>query len=179
MLTDHDYTMNVLARRSTQWHGDKMDTDDLKSALAEFIEAGNRLDRVKKTLFYGRDFRWDADQENLPVHTPTPAVGLQGTDIIHAILGAATEGVELVEALYKFFIDSPGDAGFDHVNLQEEFGDLAWYRALGLFALNQTHQQNIEQNDAKLEKRFGPAFTQEAANNRDLAGEREVLEGNS
>jgi NTP pyrophosphatase (non-canonical NTP hydrolase) len=179
MLTDHDYTMNVLARRSTQWHGDKMDFSDLRDVLAEFIEVGNRLDRAKKTLFYGRAFSWGENADNFPIGTPTPAVGLQETDIIHAILGAATEGVELVEALHKFFFDSPGDEGFDHVNLQEEFGDLAWYRALGLFALNQTHQQNIEQNDAKLEKRFGPAFTQEAANNRDLAGEREVLEGNS
>jgi hypothetical protein len=176
-MNDEQYTRNVMARASTQWHGEKIDFEDLREALQEFIVAGNRLDRVKKALMYGRDFQYEKGHTGMPIVTPTPPIPEHEQGIAHAILGAATEGVELVEALYGYLFDNKE---FDIINLQEEFGDLAWYRALGLQHVNQTHVENLIQNDAKLEKRFGPVdvgFTYKAVNERDLEGERAVLEG--
>lgn len=175
-MNDEQYTRNVMARASTQWHGEKIDFNDLRDVLVDFIAVGNALDQVKKSLMYGRDFSFNGyDKEEVAIETPPIPEHEQG--IAHAILGAATEGVELVEALYGYLFDNKE---FDIINLQEEFGDLAWYRALGLQHVNQTHVENLIQNDAKLEKRFGPVdvgFTYKAVNERDLEGERAVLEG--
>lgn len=178
MLTDEQYTQHVLARASTQWHGEKLDFDDLKDVLSSFIKVGNRLDLVKKALMYGREIVDGTDPFFiLPVETVTPPIPETDQAIAHAILGIATEGVELVEAFYAYLFQGKP---LDHINLQEEAGDVQWYRALLLHALNQTHVENITQNDAKLEKRFGPVsvgFTCKAANERNLVGEREVLQG--
>lgn len=176
MLSNEEYTRRVLARASTHWHGEKMDLEDLHEALKGFIEWGNRLDRVKKALMYGRDYIYDKGNNILPVDSPCPDIPDHEQGIAHAILGAATEGVELVEALYAYLFENKP---LDHVNLQEEFGDLQWYRALGLYHVGQTHEQNIAQNDAKLETRFGPVsegFTYKAVNERDLDAERFTLE---
>ncbi len=177
MITDEQYTQHVLARASSQWHGEKIDFDDLQYVLKEFIAWGNALDSVKKSLMYGRDFQ-GVEGTSLPIDNITPPIPEHYQPIAHAILGVATEGVELIEALYSYLFEKKD---LDWFNLQEEFGDVAWYRALGLHCVNQTHAQNIAQNDAKLEKRFGPikeGFTYKAVNERDLEGERAVLEGN-
>lgn len=176
ILTDEEYTRRVLARCSTEFHGNKVDGDDFKEALKEFIEAGQRLDRIKKALFYGRDFSWDGEGLVQEVDRPIAEAVRNGAVLVHAILGIATESVELCEAALVSF-DSPN--GYDIVNLQEEFGDANWYRTLALSVLGQTHEENIIQNDNKLEKRFGPVFSEQAANERDLDAERAVLEGKS
>jgi NTP pyrophosphatase (non-canonical NTP hydrolase) len=177
MIIDEQFTQHVLARASTEWHGDKVDFNDFTEALKEFIEAGNRLDRIKKALFYGRDFAWEADGVVLPTETPTVGGSPNGNAMTHAILGVATEGVELCEALLKGLTDP---THVDKINLAEEFGDVAWYRALGLSVLDETHIENINRIDKKLEARFGPVdvgFSADRANNRDLDTERKVLEG--
>jgi NTP pyrophosphatase (non-canonical NTP hydrolase) len=174
-MNDEQYTQHVMARASTQWHGEKVDFDDLKEVLKDFIEHGQRLDRIKKSLMYGREFEWEEDVVQV-VETETPPIPEHEQGIAHAILGCATEGVELVEALNDYLFNNKE---FDLVNLQEEFGDVQWYRALGLQHVNQTHVENITQNDAKLEKRFGPVdvgFSYKAVNERDLESERKVLE---
>lgn len=168
-----EYQRHVAARASTSFHGEMIERSDFYDALAFFISAGNRLDRVKKSLMYGRPYEEDYEPGNGIKEQPTE----QEQIIIHAILGFATEGVELVEALMKFFFEGEK---FDFINLQEEFGDGEWYRALGLTALGQTNAENLDQNDRKLEKRYGPVadgFTYKAANERDLTGERSILEG--
>lgn len=179
------YQQRVLARASHCWYNEKLDIEDLQEALKEFIESGNRLDRVKKALMYGRDFQYIEGQENIPVQAPCPIPNERDQRLIHAMLGVATEGVEMMEAVQRFFFGDTDYEGvkcvdsvpFDEVNLQEEFGDTEWYRAFGLSELNQTHEENIRQNDDKLEKRYGSTFTEEAANNRNLNTERKVLEG--
>lgn len=167
------YTRNVQARCSDEFHGHLVDECDFKIALAEFIEAGNRLDRLKKSLFYGQPFSYNEGREGLVVDCPLETPNSFARTLIHAILGVATEGTELVEALFAYISDQP----WDIVNLCEEFGDLEWYRALGLSALGETNEHNLQRNDRKLELRFGPAFSAEGANTRDLEAERKILEG--
>lgn len=174
MLNDEEYTKRVLARASHRWYADKLDIEDFFEVLDEFIDAGNRLDRVKKALMYGRDYTYLADGRVHKVDEATPIIPERDQRICHAILGIATEGVELVEAMRDYF---QKDKPFDDVNLQEEAGDVAWYRAFLLSELNQTHIENIEQNDCKLERRYGKTFTENAANVRNLEAERKALEG--
>jgi len=172
------YQQRVLARASHRWHNELVNFETFMAVIEDFIEAGNRLDMLKKSLMYGRDcpdlnaalgLRAD-DQTPLPSQEE---LGEEVCRIFHACIGSATEGVEMMEHMRDIFEGKP----VDHVNLQEEFGDAEWYRAFGLSVLGQTDEQNRDQNDAKLTARFGDTFTEEAANNRDLAGERNILEG--
>ena len=66
---------------------------------------------------------------------------------------------------------------FDEVNLKEELGDLFWYNAI-LFREYKLDLDDVLQiNIDKLNKRYGAKFSEEAAINRDLKAEREILEG--
>lgn len=94
--------------------------------------------------------------------------------LIHAVLGMASEAGELADALKKHIIYKKV---LDEVNIVEEIGDLAWYQALGLSAVKRTLQEALEKNNAKLRVRFGDKFREDAAVNRDLAAERKALEG--
>lgn len=174
------YQTRVLARASHRWYADKVDVGDLEEVLQEFIRWGNALDGIKKSLMYGRDYLshpWSRGEGPAPVNHVIPVPDEIDQRLIHAMLGVATEGVEMMEAVQAFFFRGKK---FDQTNLQEEFGDTEWYRAFGLANLNQTDEANRIQNDTKLEARFGSTFTEEAANNRDLENERRLLEnGNS
>lgn len=103
----------------------------------------------------------------------------QSIRLLHAVMGLATESGELMDALKKhFFYGKP----LDFVNLKEEFGDKEWYTALGLDALMSGYEEIWETNINKLRARYKDLsgnpnkFTEDAAINRDLVKEREVLE---
>jgi hypothetical protein len=103
------------------------------------------------------------------------------TRIMHAILGYFTESGEMLEFLDNA-LDHP-DTLPDYVNLREEVGDVDWYKAVlfdtmrgvfpdVIFDENQIREMII----AKLKARFGNKFSEAAANDRDLAAERTILE---
>ena len=97
-------------------------------------------------------------------------------DVTHAIVGISTEGGELLDVVKKaMFYGKP----VDYVNLDEEIGDVLWYIAIYCAARGVGIEALMAQNIAKLQKRFPAAFTEEAANNRNLAAERETLEQHS
>lgn len=93
--------------------------------------------------------------------------------LIHAELGCCTETGEAQDMVKKALIYGKP---FDKVNVLEEAGDQLWYIALKLHATGYTMEQAMERNIAKLRKRFPERFTEEAAINRDVVAEREVLE---
>ncbi len=98
------------------------------------------------------------------------------TDIIHAAIGISTEAGELLDPIKKLlFYGKP----LDHVNLDEEVGDLLWYIVLYCNARGITIFDLMETNYAKLRTRYGEKFTQDKALNRDLDAERSVLEGDA
>ena len=181
-MNEELYKRNVVARASTEWYGEKAILSHLRADLFGFFEFSENLDKTKKAIFYGRGEREYADSascKNLPDHI-NPV-------LFHALLGVLTEAGEiamaLLKALPKNYYIASGEP-IDAVNIQEELGDTNWYRVLALHHLGQSDAENRAQNDAKLEKRFGPVtdenqyvFTEIAANNRDLETERATLEG--
>jgi len=95
-------------------------------------------------------------------------------DVLHGAIGIATEGGELLDAVKKHvFYGKP----FDHVNAEEELGDVLWYVAIVARRLGVSMDRIMEKNIAKLRKRYPEKFTETAALNRDLDGERKILEG--
>ncbi len=168
-----DYIANALRTKSDKSYGDNVSLVDFKLAIQDAIDASAVLDKIKKTLFYGKDAK-GTYKPNAWVVAGTIAGALndesnaKAIDIIHCILGKATEAGELLELLI-------GD-GFDLVNYTEEIGDGRWYDAIGLAAVDFSFDGAQEMNVAKLRKRFPEKFTEQAANNRDLDAERKTLE---
>jgi NTP pyrophosphatase (non-canonical NTP hydrolase) len=160
------------------------------TALAKAIIAlGNILDAMKKNTFYGKPFDNDKileyanearnNSQRIYATASYKAIGEPidirqariNTRIFHSVVGIVTEAVELLEA-----IDLDSDQ-VDEVNLREEFGDLAWYIAIGLDETNSSFEQVLDRVIAKLRARYPEKFTSENAINRDLVKERKVLEG--
>jgi NTP pyrophosphatase (non-canonical NTP hydrolase) len=177
-----------------------VDYDQFLHVLNATIGAGNLLDVAKKDIFYGlpkneakltaRQQRLD-DNSNLAFRAASAARNnihyagnRHGTDpinlskinprVAHAVIGLATESIELLEAL-KLAIES--DQPIDEVNVLEELGDLAWYLAIAVDSLNGNWDTILEANIAKLAKRNqGNTFNADATINRDVVAERQLLE---
>lgn len=174
-----DYIAEANVTASNNYHGDKVRLSHIVGTLYQAIDALRQLDAIKKTLFYGRD---------LPVPYAHHAIepGCQGIPamidaenpnrgefLLHSIVGTATEAGELLELLHKVLV---GKANFDEVNFIEEIGDGFWYAAIGLGAIGSNFGEVQYRNIAKLRHRFPQKFTEYDANNRDLFGERRILE---
>jgi NTP pyrophosphatase (non-canonical NTP hydrolase) len=147
-------------------------------ALKTFIAAGNILDCVKKNVFYGKDtedemFKWcqAIRYYQFQLEDIDPELELDPR-VFHALIGIATESSELMEALEK----SVHGEQLDYVNVLEEFGDVNWYEAIGIDAMNGDFDNILNTNIEKLRKRFPEKFTSEHAIERDVEAERATLE---
>lgn len=174
-----DYIEEAHVTASDKYHGAQVSLSYFVGTVAEAIEALNRLDEIKKTLFYGRDCGIPAPEVGAPTLANLPAWisdhpehDAAAVNVIHAIIGKATEAGELLEALAAV---ANGEA-FDAVNAIEEVGDGFWYDALLLRAIGSNFGEAQSVNIAKLRRRFPNAFTEFDANNRDLFEERKILE---
>jgi len=166
----------------------------LGSVLQIYVAAGTMLDQIKKNAFYDKEFDTDKLTEEFinivgSLDTLKPSIdGIKHANtkmmpdpgkqelsinprIFHAIIGTATESVELVEALVKSFDVSH----VDDVNLLEEFGDIMWYFAILCDEMGGDWQQTLDTNIAKLKARYPDKFTNDKAINRDLTSERVIL----
>lgn len=93
--------------------------------------------------------------------------------LIHAQMGMQTECAEFTDALKKsLFYGKKLDA----VNLKEELGDLMWYMAIAMDELGTDFQTEADRVIKKLKHRYPKEFTKDKAENRDLKGERDLLE---
>lgn len=169
-MDEQTYMRNVLARNSGQFNPHLVDIMDVSDLLGELCEREPMLDAIKKALVYGRTDKY-AEFFQLPVDNPLDEGLHEHSQLIHAVLGHITESLELAKAL-KRLID---EGKLDTVNILEELGDANWYRVFGLHALGQTEADNREQNDRKLELRYGPTFSSERERIRDLQAEAAVL----
>jgi len=168
----------------------KVNTEILSNVIAMHIASGNVLDQIKKHAFYGREY----DYNKIDDHLVEIAQSLQSLvsftfedleketildidpRVFHAILGTATESVELLEALEY----TGGE--MDLINIGEEYGDLNWYQAIFCDAVGVEWEVILDTNAEKLFKankaRYKDGFTNNDANKRNLDGERDVLSSN-
>lgn len=170
------YISDAKRTLSPSWHGDKVAKHLFVGIINSCIKAANDLDKVKKTLFYGRDNNLNpalgqSDISSLPSSMVMP-VGADAANVIHAILGKFTEAGELLEALKACM---NGEA-FDRVNAVEEIGDGFWYDAILLDEMASDFMDAQRINIAKLRARFPDKFEAVQANERDLTAERAILE---
>lgn len=94
--------------------------------------------------------------------------------LAHGAFGLADEAGEFAGAIKAHvFYGRP----LDLVNLKEELGDMFWYLALICDEMDINFADVMEANSRKLHTRYPGKFSSQAANNRDLAKEREALEG--
>lgn len=138
-------------------YGKPIDLVELNSQLSEMKASGNYME---DTLNY---------KHGLGVLCNNGDVNIR---LLHAAIGMFTESGELLEALLKQLNGMP----LDKVNFGEEIGDNRWYEAIVIDELGISEDQILRTLLAKLLKRFPEKFTSEAALNRDLVGERKVLE---
>lgn len=179
MTKDFDYLALSARTNSAQFNGDLVSLKTFYDTLENFIRASVALDRVKKLLFYGTDpskgrfpdARYGDERANVARET---LGGPEAANIIHGILGVATEAGELCEMLLKATRDEERP---DMLNLFEETGDVKWYLAMLSRAQGIDWDTDERANIDKLKKRYPDKFTSEAANNRDIDAEREALEG--
>lgn len=175
-----DYIEEAHVTASDKYYGERIPLNHFKQVVGEAIKALNKLDAIKKALFYGRN-------TGIPAPVPEKDKTLKqapywisdnseedqaATNVIHAIIGKATEAGELLEALAATIVE--GET-FDAVNAIEEVGDGFWYDALLLKALKSNFGEAQSINIEKLRARFPNAFTEYDANNRDLFEERKIL----
>lgn len=171
-----NFVRQALVTCSPLFHGDMVSVPQFKGRLNGAIDALNKLDQVKKSLFYGRDNNLISDGQADVSHYPNTFAGTPSPvaiDIIHAILGMATEAGELLEALRDIINGHP----VDWVNIKEELGDSFWYVALLANQGDFTFEEVQELIISKLAARFPDKFAAFNANNRNLTVERAILEG--
>jgi NTP pyrophosphatase (non-canonical NTP hydrolase) len=174
-----NYIQEAARTKSPNFYSDDISVETVVGALRDFIRAGNVLDKLKKSLFYGKPYEeqqfasYDGIRNEMMM-TIFPELKQDEVDTIHGILGIATESTELVEALVKWLEGAP----LDSVNIAEENGDIMWYQALLLAIAGRTFSTEQVRNIAKLRARFPDKYSDDAANNRDLDTERKVLETN-
>lgn len=173
------YQAEAQRTKSPAFYGNAVSRRIFIERVYEAIAALRLLDEVKKALFYNKQFKGIAPGEleltsnALQLHNmaPTPQ---QGIDLIHAILGKATESGELLEAMMRSLANN--GVPFDTVNFIEEVGDGFWYDAIGLEAIGSSFHYVADLNNRKLRNRYPNKFTENEAIDRNLAAERETLE---
>ena len=184
--TQFDYQEECAVTLSDKYYGERVSLRAFRVLLAECIDSLDKLDKIKKALFYGRDvpeaFASQLGQlnlRNLPyfIHksndgTETEITEDGATAIVHAIIGNATEAAEQLEML----LNSLDGQTFDALHYVEEVGDTQWYNAVGLRAVGCTFDTCNRMNIGKLRKRFADKFSEYDANNRNLFAERAALE---
>ena len=163
-----NFIEEAIKTKSPNFYSEKVSELFWEDVSQSFIQYGESLDDIKKTLFYGKIDFTEGSIPNL-----NTKVGHLDEDIVHGILGVATEGVELVQALAK---SMQSGEEIDLVNIKEEMGDVFWYLAILANRLGVSFEDVQETVIKKLRHRFPDKFSNEKANDRDLDGERQILE---
>lgn len=157
----------------------------LGSTLQQIKSLGRILDQIKKHVFYGKEYNSGAMAQDIElaaegmktmqtlthdeIENKEYDVGIDPR-VFHAVVGVATESVELLEALR--FHHTP----MDLVNMREEGGDICWYLSILLDAAGGDWDTVLTNNIDKLRARYPEKFTSEDAINRNLDAERTILE---
>jgi hypothetical protein len=120
----------------------------LEEKLKSFIALAKEIDEIKKFIFYGKGTVDDGKMigpwiKDFPYRP------------CHSILGLITESGELAELLYEKMYNL-NECGIEVIS--KEYGDIAWYWAQGVDSLEMEGSVVLEQNIAKLIKRYPEKF---------------------
>ncbi|KKL96840.1 hypothetical protein LCGC14_1840420, partial [marine sediment metagenome] len=110
------------------------------------------------------------ESPNIPLKDSFPE-GL--SRVLHSALGCGDESGELIKII-KDHLFYGKELTF--TALKEEYGDLLWFIAQGLNAMNSSFEEVMAMNISKLRKRYPHKFEHSKAINRDVSAELAVLE---
>jgi NTP pyrophosphatase (non-canonical NTP hydrolase) len=174
-----DYQAETDKTASKTYNGSTTPLSELASDLRIFIAASQKLDKHKKVLFRKRS-RADAGFSPGTEIDPWNPVATVGTvfdeydeDLLHGVIGVATESGELAEIVYKKLILG---GEIDITNVREEIGDVLWYLSRLIKYSGTTWLTEMKRNINKLRLRHGATFDAARDANRDLSAERTLLE---
>lgn len=144
---------------------------DILALLRSVRGFGERLNTYKRYVYYGKRAPDMPEPVTPALSIPLPMTDnvVRRVDIVHSVIGIATELAELVECLNR--------PDFDAVNFGEELGDLLWYLARGASADDRWLTAIGHANIAKLKARYPDKYNDQNAVDRDLSAERKTLEG--
>lgn len=163
-----DYEQRAMRTLSPNYFPQHVDDAYTKDVLSSIAVACDTLDKIKKVMFYGK-----ANLDHSVMFPLTDVSKSVTPDLVHAIIGIATEAGELVLALLKAMEEGHK---IDLVNCGEEGGDIMWYMALLSKATGVTIDKMCEVNLKKLSDRYPEKFDDFLAEHRDLNKERKTLE---
>jgi NTP pyrophosphatase (non-canonical NTP hydrolase) len=146
----------------------------ISDIFEEQIMLSIRLDLLKKFIFYGKGEIESTGDPAHHLHNRHQILDEQVIRLLHCAIGMATETGELMEALKNHIYDG---LPLDEANIGEELGDGCWYIGIGADAIRKSLTDILATNNSKLRHRFPDKFTEYHAENRDLEGERAILEG--
>ena len=145
---------------------------ELIYTIHELLDKCDRLDQLKKIIFYGKENKLNWEDVLDTNHQINPVNDVK-KQTLHAAIGVVTESIEILSSVFVSLIKNKE---FDLVNISEELGDGDFY--LSIFKRNfgfrdsQLRKTNID----KLAARYGDKFSDYAALNRNLDIERDILE---
>jgi hypothetical protein len=169
-----DYQAEAYKTCSPHWNPHNVEFDGLLRTLSQFVDLCGVLNVYYKLLLRGKTpdqvgMIAPAYDASLAAHGGTfPASEI---DLVHAILGGASEIGELVEVALDMLEGKPAD----RVNVIEEVGDMRWFLNLALRWADCSDLQCEMTNIDKLHGRHGSAFDIFRDANRDLERERASL----
>lgn len=174
-FTMESYQHDALVLESPVTDAVKERTRKLMPAIMDTLGCGmfqgKMADNLKRRLFYG--------QEGLA--TNFCAIDLSPEQLhrleemirpIHAFLGLFGECEEIAKVIGDYIVNGTKP---DDLNCEEEAGDFLWYLNQWLSCFGSNIPKAAKRNIAKLRKRYPNKFSEQAAQNRDVAAERAAM----
>lgn len=169
--TVEQYTEAAMRTKSPHCDLNHVETERLLTLLNMAQAVGGMARDIKRAVYSGKSVDEVPNELSL---LGTPIAGMN-PDIFHAALGVLNEAGEVAGAMLKFV---HGEST-DFTNMDEEMGDLDWFRILYCVGRGIPVQQLWERNIAKLAARYPGKFDGGKLDdaNRDKAAEDAALRG--
>ncbi len=160
----HELAMRTAAGPEV-FHYAADDDESFFAAVFSYLRAAARLDEWKSKLFYNKIkpsqigiFGPDFSDDSLSLAV------VVNPQLIHAVLGVATEGAELMHDLVRFCDEGPGVELA--LNMEREQGDVDWYQELLATSIGIPVEDSRKTNIERLAKRYPDKFSEAAALDR-------------
>ena len=195
-MTPDQYIKNVLRTESPSF--DLIDTRILHGVIGCCTEAGELLEAIKPSMFYSGfldkvnlkeevgDILWyigvtlnacqltfeDIMDKNTTLSV-NPLQQTPNTVIYHGVIGCCIESGNMLDIVKKSLFYS---RELPFIDIKYKLISIVWNIRIILEINQWTLEEVMELNIAKLRKRYPEQFKDELAENRDLQGERKILE---